>query len=51
MNESKSERLLIRAIGMLEGAAYVVSNSTALPDILEEIADMIREAIGLDKKQ
>lgn len=44
----KKRELLIRAIGMLEGVACITDERLA--GMLEAVADMIREAIGMPEK-
>ena len=47
---TKSRELLLRAIGMLEGAAWMANESNTV-EMLESTADLIREAIGMQGGQ
>lgn len=46
---TKSRELLLRAIGMLEGAAWMADKAQTA-EMLDSVADMIREAIGKGRK-
>lgn len=46
---TKSRELLLRAIGMLEGAAWM-ADKAQMAEMLDSVADMIREAIGKGRK-
>lgn len=45
--QNEKRELLIRVIGMLEGAAWLSNNGTG--EMMEEVADLIRKAIELEE--
>lgn len=47
--QNEKRELLIRAIGMLEGAAWLSDNGTG--EMMEEVANLIRKAVGMEEKE
>ena len=51
MLDGKNRDLILRAIGMLEGAAWMAPTESCLGEMLDNIADMLREVIEMEEKQ
>lgn len=46
--QNENRELLIRAIGMLEGAAWLSNNGAG--EMMDEVAALIRKAVGMEEK-
>lgn len=50
MTSAQKRDQILLAIGMLEGAAWMTSTEGCLGEMLDNIADMLRQAIGMEEK-